>query len=379
MTVITTFPYYPEWEVPKDYAGRLTAEEERKGVRLLRSYVYARPRPTAILRALFYLSFTLSCLPNLIKAGKHDVVLVMSPPPTLVFSALVSRALHRARLVLDVQDIVPDAAVIFGMMRNPFLIAIFRWVERLCYRLADHIIVVADNFAPNLHRKGVPPRKISVIYNWIDTTLFRPLPRQNDWRSHLPLMASDFVVLYAGNMGLSQGLDIVIDAAKLISETRPDVKFVFVGGGSTAAELRKIAASRSPGNTLFVPPQPFETMPAVQAIADVSLVVQKANVLDINFPSKIPAIMASGRPIIGVVNHAGDAASVLAAAHCAILVPPGDCKALAAAVLTLYMDPHKRASLSQNARQYAEAHFSEDAAVERYEQVLHDVASPNPH
>ena len=132
MTVITTFPYYPEWEVPKVYAGRLTAEEDRHGVRLLRSYVYARPRPTAILRALFYLSFTLSCLPNLIKAGKHDVVLIMSPPPTLVFSVLVSRVLHRARLVLDVQDIVPDAAVIFRMMSNPFLIAIFRWVERIC-------------------------------------------------------------------------------------------------------------------------------------------------------------------------------------------------------------------------------------------------------
>jgi colanic acid biosynthesis glycosyl transferase WcaI len=138
--VITSFPYHPDWRIPREYHGKLLAREYRNGVTVYRSYVFARPKATVLAKVLFYASFTVSSVVNLIRSGRCDVIVVMAPPPTLVFSALVSRVLHRARLVLDVQDIVPDAAVIFGMMRNPFLIAIFRWVERLCYRSSDSVI-----------------------------------------------------------------------------------------------------------------------------------------------------------------------------------------------------------------------------------------------
>jgi putative colanic acid biosynthesis glycosyltransferase WcaI len=373
VSVIAGLPHYPNWEVPKEYKRHPFRREVRhSGVMVWRSYLHASKRATVLARSVFYGSFTASAAFNLLRSGPADVVLVISPPPTLNFAAALFRRLHGAAVVLNVQDIVPDAPIAFGMMTNPLQIRLFRWLERYAYSSSDRIIVVADSFVTNLRAKGVPGEKLSVIHNWVDTDEVRPLERMNSFRSDNGIGEEKFVVMYAGNIGLSQGLEIVLDAAdRLRSEY--DLAFVLVGGGASFDALKTRARAMGLPNVRFLPTQP--EMILVQSAADVSLVMQKRNVLDVNLPSKIPAIMASGRPMIAGLNPAGDAAAVVREADCGILIEPGDGAQLADAICRLRDSRDLRQRLADNGRRYAIGRFSRRAAIGSYESVLAQAAS----
>jgi colanic acid biosynthesis glycosyl transferase WcaI len=368
VSVIAGLPHYPSWEVPKEYKRHPFRREVRHGgVIVWRSYLHASKRATVLARSVFYGTFTASAAFNLMRSGPADVVLVISPPPTLNLASSLFRRLRGAAVVLNVQDIVPDAPIAFGMMTNPLQIRLFRWLERYAYSSSDRIIVVADSFVANLRAKGVPAEKLCVIHNWVDTDEIRPLNRMNPFRTDNGIAEEKFVVMYAGNIGLSQGLEIVLDAADRLRSDN-DVAFVLVGGGSSLDALKNKAKAMRLLNVLFVPTQP--EMKWVQAAADVSLVMQRSNVLDVNLPSKIPAIMASGRPMVAGLNPSGDAAGIVRDAECGILIQPGEGVQLADAISRLRESPDLRQRLALNARNYAVTNFSRSSALDSYERAL---------
>lgn len=368
VSVIAGLPHYPSWEVSAEYKRHPFRREVRHGgVTVWRSYLHASKRPTVLARSLFYGSFTASATFNLLRSGPADVVLIISPPPTLNLAASLFRWMRGAAVILNVQDIVPDAAIAFGMMTNPIQIRIFRWLERYAYSSSDRIIVVADSFQANLRAKGVPAEKVTVIHNWIDTDEVRPLDRMSSFRIANGIGRERFVVMYAGNMGLSQGLEVVLDAAiRLRRESQID--FVLVGGGASLRDLKARAHTMGLSNIRFIPTQP--SMASVQAAADVSLVLQRSNVLDVNLPSKIPAIMASGRPMIAGLNPTGDAAKIVRNAACGIMIDPGDGAQLADAITRLRASTDLRDRLANNGRLYAIANFSRSSAIAAYESAL---------
>ena len=373
--MVAGLPHYPSWEVPPEYKWHPFRREIRHGgVEIWRSYLYASKRATVLARSAFYGSFTASAALNLLRSGPADVLLVISPPPTLNFAAAAFRRLRGAPVVLNVQDIVPDAPIAFGMMTNPLQIRLSRWLERYAYTSSDQIVVVADNFVTNLRAKGVPAEKLSVIHNWIDTDEVRPLERLNPFRTENGIAEASFLVMYAGNIGLSQGLEIVLKAANRL-RSDPHVAFVLVGGGASLPDLKAKAHAMHLPNVRFLPTQ--REMKWVQAAADVSLVMQRSNVLDVNLPSKIPAIMASGRPMVAGVNLAGDAAGIVRAADCGIMIEPGNDGQLADAICGLRDSVELRQRLAENGRRYALTHFSRGPAIDAYERVLRNaIAGP---
>jgi colanic acid biosynthesis glycosyl transferase WcaI len=162
------------------------------------------------------------------------------------------RRLRGTPVVMNVQDIVPDAPIMFGMMKNSIQIGLFRWIERKSYAGSDRIIVISDSFATNLRSKGVAPEKLSVIRNWVDTEEVRPLDRMNTFRRDHGIGAEAFVVMYAGNMGQSQGLEIVLDAAHRL-RSKANTVFVLVGGGASLRDLKSQAARMRLLNVRFMP------------------------------------------------------------------------------------------------------------------------------
>jgi putative colanic acid biosynthesis glycosyltransferase WcaI len=368
VTVIAGLPHYPSWEVPLEYKRHpLRREKRHGGVAVWRSYLYASKRPTVLARSAFYGSFTAAASFNLLRSGPADVVLLISPPPTTNLAAALFRRLGGAPIVLNVQDIVPDAPIAFGMMTNPVQIKLFRSLERFAYSSADRIVVVAESFKANLLSKGVPAEKLRVIHNWVDTDEVRPLDRMNQLRIDAGIGEDEFVVMYAGNIGLSQGLETLLDAAEIFrSETR--ISFVLVGGGARLETLQIDARRRNLTNVRFLPTQP--EMKWVQAVADISIVMQRSNVLDVNLPSKIPAIMASGRPMIAALNPNGDAARIVRQANCGLLIGPGNTDSLVDAIRDLYMSAQLREMLARNGRNYAVKEFSRVSALDAYEEVL---------
>lgn len=375
VTVVTGFPHYPTRVIPREYRGRIFARERIRGVKVFRCWLRVSEERTGLDKILHHGTFAASCGMGILAAGRPEVLLCISPPLPLAVPAMAASAAWGIPHLFCVQDLLPEAAVTLGLLRNPRLIAAMERLERAAYRRASRVVVISEGFRRNLLGKGVPEAKIDLVYNWVDTDRVRPSERENAWR-HAQGLNGDPVVLYAGNMGFSQGLDRVVDAAAMLRAE--GVKFLFVGDGTQKAELAARMREGDVSNAHLLPLVPQERFPEILAAADILLVSQKGNVLDINLPSKIPAYLAAGRPMIAAVNPNGDAARIARECGAAVWVPPEDPAALAGAVRALLADPARREAMSRAARAYAEAHFRRGPAVARYEASMRAALGVSP-
>jgi len=258
-------------------------------------------------------------------------------------------------------------------LRSPRLIDIVARVEKFFYDRAARISVLSDDFKRNLMDKKVPAGKLTVIPACVDTEFFRPQPRENDLRERWGL-SGKFVVLYAGNIGFSQGLEIVLEAARQLLE-REDIQFVIVGEGATQADLQARAALMGLTNVQFRPFQPREDVPQVYGLADVCLVSLKKDVVAESVPSKTYTIMACGRPIIAVVNRTSEAATLITDAECGLCIEPGDASGLAEAVLELNRNMGLRVHMEAHGRFTAINRYGRQVAADLYQQMILNVAA----
>lgn len=364
VTVATAFPHYPDWVIPPAYQGKVYSREQWRGVNVLRSWLKVSKRATAMSKMIAYATFTASATLGSLVWDKPDLLFVISPPLSLSFTAFLTKAFLRCPTVLLICDLLPDTAIALGMIKNPHFIKALFAFEKWSYPRFDHIAVVSNAFRKNLIKKGVPAEKVSVIYTWVDTDFIRPLRRENEFRFRNQLQ-DKFIVLYAGNIGLSQGLETALEAARLL-EDYPQIEFLIVGDGTKGAELKQRAEAMRLPNFRFLPLQPRSDIPLMYSAADVSLVLQRKNVLDINLPGKIQTIMSSGRPMIAGTRSDGEVAQIVEASGAGILIVPEDSQQLANAVLQLYRDSALCEKLGANGREYALHHFAKKSAVNSY-------------
>ena len=241
VTIVTGFPHYPDGIIQPDYRGKfLLRQQLNNGIRVIRSWLFAAPRERKWFRIANYLSFALSAIVGGLLAGRHDVIYVYSPPLFLGITAHVLSRLKRIPFVLNVQDIYPDIAIHHGVIRNKMLIRALEKLERWVYRKAAHITVISEGFGENLGSKGVAPGKITVISNWVETHLFTPRSKDNSFSQEFGLLGGRFVVMYAGNIGHSQGLETVVEAARLLRD-ESSILFVIVGDGVKRRETVDLA------------------------------------------------------------------------------------------------------------------------------------------
>lgn len=373
VTVITSFPHYATNTIEPAYRGRLIQREERGGVRVIRTYLFTSARKEALLgRMLSYASFTfLSTLAGLF-SGSHDVILAPSPPLIIGLAAYVVSRFKRIPYIYSVQDIYPDVAITLGVLRTPWIIRLSRRVERFVYDHAGCVTVLSDGFRENLLGKGVSPDRVRVVPNFVETEFIRPLPRENGFRQRLGLNGR-FVVLYAGNLGLSQGLEHVLESARLL-QRHEEIAFVIVGNGSQKASLEDRARRMGLRNLRFVPFQPRQDVPEIYAAADVSLVTLRRGLARHSMPSKVYAIMASARPVIATVDPGSDIAAMIERARCGLCVEPEDAQVLAEAILTLHADSTLRERLGHSGREYVVANHSRRVVAHQYVELLSSLA-----
>jgi colanic acid biosynthesis glycosyl transferase WcaI len=372
VSVVCGMPFYPECVIPEVYRGKLACLERENGVRVFRTYVCVRPRGTLIDKLLLQASFTLSCLYGLLRAGRPDVVLCVSPPFPSGVPGLLAARLWRVPFVFNVQDIFPDVIERLGVMRRGPLLRMLRVLERWIYHHSRRVAVISPSFVQNLVAKGVPRAKLAVIYNWVDTEFIRPLPRDNEFRRDLSL-DDQFVVLYSGNIGRSQSLEVLLDAAREMQEQH--TLFLIVGDGTRKQALLTKAQAMDLRNVRFLPLQPREKLPLMLAAADVSVILLREEASYTSLPSKIPTIMSSARPVVASVGLASDAARIVAENECGITVPPDDPAPLIAALQALRENRDLRESCGTRARRGAEQLFSRHSALSAYEDLLASAAN----
>ncbi|QLE50827.1 colanic acid biosynthesis glycosyltransferase WcaI [Nostoc sp. C057] len=367
--VITGMPNYPEREIYDGYRGQWYVNEQKNGVTIQRSYIRIKSKPNLLDRLLLELSFIFTSLPQAFRGERPDVMILTVPPLLGILPATIFGWLYNCPIVLNVQDILPEAAVRIGLLKNKWMIRTLAALEKFAYRTAHTISVIADGFRENLVNKGVPVNKIICIPNWVNVNFIHPLAKQNNsWISSHQLDGK-FIVLYSGNIALTQGLETVIEAAVCLRHIK-EIVFVIVGESTALQRLQEYCLLHGADNVLLLPLQPREKLPEMLAAADVGLIVQKHNVISFNMPSKIPLLLASGRPIVGSVPATGTAARAIKLSGGGIIVEPESPDAMAAAVHDLYANPTLCTKLGNAGRQFAEENYSLEQALDRYEGLL---------
>ncbi|MEH2025707.1 glycosyltransferase family 4 protein [Nostoc sp.] len=372
--VITGMPNYPQRQIYDGYRGKWYVTEQKNGVTIQRSYLRIKSKPNLVDRLLLELSFVFTSLPQAFKGGRPDVIILTVPPLLGTLPATIFGWLYNCPVILNVQDILPEAAVRIGLLKNKWMIRTLAALEKFAYRTAHTISVIADGFRENLVNKGVPVNKIVCIPNWVNVNFIRPLAKENNsWISSHQLNGK-FVVLYSGNIALTQGLETVIEAAVCLRHIK-DIVFVIVGESRALQRLQEYCLLNGADNVLLLPLQPREKLPEMLAAADIGLIVQKHNVISFNMPSKIPLLLASGRPIVGSVPATGTAARAIELSGGGIVVEPESPHAMAAAVHDLYANPALATKLGNTGRQFAEENYSLEQALDRYEWLFSHIVA----
>jgi colanic acid biosynthesis glycosyl transferase WcaI len=299
------------------------------------------------------------------RSQRPDVILAMSPPLTLGLVGAVVAKVCRRPLVFNIQDVFPDAVIATGAVTNRYLIAAARWLERLSYRHSDAVTVLSEDLARNLRNKVSSQRgdDIVVIPNFVDTERIVPQDRMTTYRTEHGIGAEQ-VVMYAGNLGFSQSLEMVVEAARAM----PEVTFVMNGEGAARASLMELGSGLE--NLRFVEAQPIERLAELLASADLHLVPLRAGLGAVSVPSKTYSILAAGRPVLAAIDADTEIPRILAASGAGLLVPPDDVVALTAAIRSLIDDAETLRQMGEAARKWVSEAASPAAVAQRYEELF---------
>lgn len=364
VTVVTGYPLIEHGEA-------LPASEQRNGVRIVRARGTTFSPRSFVGRAANYVTYFVSALWVAVNLPRQDVTVALTDPPIIGLAALAARP--RRGMVFFCQDIFPEVAGLLENFRSPLVNALLDRVNRYLLRRAARVVALGDTMASRLvHGKGADPARVTVIHNWADASVVVPSPKDNAFaRAHG--LHDRFVVLHAGNIGLSQNLDMVIDAAAALQQ-RPDILFLFIGDGSRRPAIEQAATARGLDNVRFLPFQPRAQMRWSYAAADVCLVSLKPGLAGYIVPSKVYPILAAGRPYVAAVEPLSEVAAITERHRCGVVVPAGDATALAEAIVRLADAPLEREAMGGRARLAAEL-FGRDRQVAAHAQVLEEVAA----
>ena len=375
VTVVTNFPNHPTGVMPDAYRGRSFMIEQVQGLRVLRCRTYATPNRGILKRTLGHLVFMAQAV---WQATPHlrgtDVLVASSPTLFAVVAAWVISLRVHAPFVFEVRDLWPAIFVELGVLRNRAAIACLEQLELFLYRRAGAVVTVTRAFAADIERRGIARSRLHVVPNGVDIAAFRPGPPDPSLRERLGYGSGDLVVLYCGAHGISHALSRILEVAeRLRGESR--IRFLFVGEGAEKEALVTRARTLELANVDFRDSVPREEVAALYRSADVCLVPLRAVPLFRSFiPSKTFEILACGRPILASLE--GEAAEILRASGAAVVVPPEDVDALAAALRLLLDQPALRAELAQHGRPYVAERFDRRRLASRYLEVLEGLARP---
>jgi glycosyltransferase involved in cell wall biosynthesis len=362
VTVLTEFPNHPHGRIPAEYRGRWFTRETMDGFEVLRVWVFARPVKTFWTRLAFYLSFfAMATLRGIFAPGPVGVVFATSPPLPVGLVGWIVARVRGARFVLDIRDLWPAAAEALGELRKPALVRMAATLERFLYRHADKITAVTAGFVDHIARH-VPASRVELLPNGAATETFDPERVDPALRARLGL--EGFVVTFAGLHGIAQGLDAVLEAAKLMNG-RPDVTFCLIGEGPVKTQLERRAEAEGIRNLRFLPPVPHAEITPYLTASDALLVTLKPDPIFSTFvPSKLFDFLACAKPVFLMVD--GEARRLLEASEGGVFVEPGSAAGLHAAVLRLMESgPEERARMGARGRAYVLANYTREAQSRR--------------
>jgi colanic acid biosynthesis glycosyl transferase WcaI len=363
--MVTAFPYYPSWSKLQADRGRLFRTDNLEGVRVHRCWHYVPKSPSAIKRILHEGSFVMSSFLRLSVLPRPDILIVISPPLLLGAAAWLMCCLKRAPFIFHVKDLQPDAAVGMGMLKRGALIRALYRLEAFAYSRAHRLSGLTRGMTNAFKSKGVSPQKIIFFPDAVH--LPDTLPPQGAFRRRLGLDSNHFLAVYSGNLGVKQGLEVLIEAARLLRD--PRIRIIICGDGARRKILSDQLSELKLANVLMLPLQPSGQFEEMLADADLTLITQQKDSGACFFPSKILTYLAFAKPVLTVADSSSELAIALNQGGFGLNVEPGNPSAVAETIQTLADDPERLRCFSSSGSIFVKQFESHPVHL-RFEQEL---------
>ena len=368
--VVTSLPWYRNHAIEPGWGGRLWRTEKTEWGSIIRVHPFpGKSKSNLLRRALGFIAFSYAVGIRSVHADglpfKVDGVLAMSPPLTLGLTGWFTKIIRRAPLVFNIQDVFPDAAIQTGAISNRKIIAAAKWLERMSYQRSDAVVLLSQDLRANIANK-IDKRfhqRLHVIPNFVDTHAITPQNRMTAYRSELGI-GDQLVVMYAGNVGFSQSLNLVVDAAAKF----PDIAFVINGDGAARKKLEEDCVQLT--NVYFGDYQPIERLGEVLATGDIHLVPLRAGLASVSVPSKSYSILAAGRPMLAAIDPGTEIPNVLQQCGAGVAVEPDNSSAFIEALSQLVSGREQLREMGSRGRAWVEAHASPASVAAQYEAIF---------
>ena len=368
--VVTSLPWYRNHAIEQGWGGRLWRTEKTEWGSIIRVHPFpGKSKSNLLRRALGFIAFSYAVGIRSVHADglpfKVDGVLAMSPPLTLGLTGWCTKIIRRAPLVFNIQDVFPDAAIQTGAISNKKIIAAAKWLERVSYQRSDAVVLLSQDLRTNIANKidAKHHHRLHVIPNFVDTVAITPQDRMTNYRSELGI-GDQLVVMYAGNVGFSQSLNLVVEAAAKF----PEVAFVVNGDGAARKKLQEDCAELA--NVYFGDYQPIERLSEVLATGDIHLVPLRTGLAAVSVPSKSYSILAAGRPMLAAIDLNTEIPNMLQQSGAGIAVEPDNAPAFIEALGRLVNNRDQLSEMGANGRKWVETHASPASVAARYEEIF---------
>lgn len=343
--MVTGFPYYPQWKKHAEDNGRLFARETHRGVRVWRGYLYVPATASAAHRLWHELTFCIFALLNFLRAGRPDAIVVFTPPFLLGLVGVLMKVLWRRPLVINVQDLPMDAAIALGMVRRGVMARVAYAIESWIYRRADLVATISPTMLANIKSRGVPVDRLLLVPNWIDVAeASAGMPPKGGFLEGQPQAEGCFTIAYAGNLGVKQGVDLLLHLAKAL-EGEQDLHVFVIGDGSDRRRLQSLADELDCRNVTFLPFMEAADYRRMLVDVDLFFLAQRSGAGNNFFPSKLLGLTAAARPLLVAADEDSELAKVVRDSGCGLVSSYGDIEGLASNVLMLKASPHQLAAL----------------------------------
>ncbi len=379
LTVITTVPHYnPSLENEKQQPlrskwSKMLYQSDFHGVKVYHTYM-PRKGQNVFLRLLAWSFFhIMSIVVGLTVVPRPTIIIAPSPPLTIGLCAWLLGMLSRAPFIYNVQEIYPDIAIRLGAVRNRWIIAILYRLEKFIYFKSSKVTVIAPRMREQLLEKGVSNDKVCVIPNFVDVSDLVPLPKDSDFSRQYKLH-DKFVVSYAGNMGPAQGLENIIDTAKILRDNE-GLRFLIMGDGILCESLHQRIKMYDLKNVVFLSYQPYSLMGHAYAASDLCLVPQALETGFEAVPSKVYRIMACARPVLAVTDLHSDLARLVEEASCGACVEPGSSKVLADMIMCAFLNQPEWKKMGVAGREHVVRNYSRETITKQYHTLIENLIS----
>ena len=379
VTVLTGYPFAPYWKRSQEYEGQFRTIEQRGGVRVIRHahYIPTSPRRLAE-RLLMEATFCLHAILSVFRTRKRcDLVIYVGAQPCLAMLARGVAWLAQVPYGVNINDIASEAARDVGIVGKGTLLRMMRWFEFTAYRGAGGGVVLCRAFKELLEKEKCCRGNIAIVRSPIDIETVGPQAVPADLRKKLGIFEGDFVVMFSGSMGIKQGMENVVQAARIAANRGSRAKWLLIGDGEVRQRVEAMISELGLKGTVFrIPFQPVDLVGPTLNAAQVLLLNQLASVKDTVIPSKLLTYMAAGRAVLAAVNPNSQGAEILRESGGGVLVAPGDPVALAEGILSLENDLGKLGVMGTANRAYAVEHFDQRRILSELESFTRGLLAP---